>query len=195
MDSRDEPPKLTLLSSGMLWTDSLSPPVTSIASWIRSYARSVLSFTSRGQLGAAGAIPSKQVAYQLINSLLRSANSIIYRLCKKLYPIALPARCKYIKLHLFFTSSPEQIHWVHKRLAAKYRLFAIDKTVWRCFPTNHNIHRRCRHRAPVLSIQRMLFTTSRRSRSGLPVRGFSGGSSSFNESHCSLLKSRRVDEC
>jgi hypothetical protein len=33
MESRDEPPKLALLSSGMLWTDSLSPPmVTSIAS-------------------------------------------------------------------------------------------------------------------------------------------------------------------
>ena len=32
MELRDEPPKLALLYSGMLWTDSLSPPVTSIAS-------------------------------------------------------------------------------------------------------------------------------------------------------------------
>jgi hypothetical protein len=77
------------------------------------------------------------------------------------------------------------------RLAAKYWLFATDRTLWLCFATNHNVHRRSRQGAPVLSIQRIPLTTCRWSRLGLPVRGWSGGSSGSNLCHCSLLKSPR----
>ena len=51
----------------------------------------MLSFTSRGELAAARAIPSKQVAYLLINSILSSADRIIYRLCIKIIPDRTPS--------------------------------------------------------------------------------------------------------
>src|SRR6476661_2561979 len=52
--------------------------------------------------------------------------------------------------NLVFLVCPHRLVGV-LRLAAKYRLFAIDKTVLRCFPTFHNVHRRSRHGAPVRS--------------------------------------------
>ncbi len=75
------------------------------------------------------------------------------------------------------------------RVAAKYWLFATDRTLWSHFPIFHNVLVGLARGLLFARIQRMPFTTCRWSRLGLPVRGLSGGSSGVNVSHCSLLKS------